>query len=78
MSERLSMQGWVAWALSNGLTADDLGDDVPESIKDAWFYKATRPDGTDFYTGTVDYGAALASGEPLPELPGDDVFPGPG
>jgi hypothetical protein len=25
-------------------------------------YKATRPDGTDFYTGTVDYGAALTSG----------------
>ena len=43
------------------------------------FYKATRPDGTDFYTGTVDYGAALASGKPLPELSGDDVaFPGPG
>jgi len=44
-------------------------------------YKCTRPDGRDFYTGTVDYGAALASGEPLPELPelpGDDVFPGPG
>ena len=42
------------------------------------FYKATRPDGTDFYTGTVDYAAALASGEPLPELPGDVAFPGPG
>jgi hypothetical protein len=27
-------------------------------------YKATRPDGTDFRTGTVDYAAALASGEP--------------
>ena len=23
------------------------------------YYKATRPNGTDFYTGTVDYGAAL-------------------
>ena len=41
---RLStMQGFVhylsngvVWALSNGLTADDLGDDVPESIKDDW------------------------------------------
>ena len=42
------------------------------------FYKCTRPDGTDFYTGTVDYAAALASGEPLPELPGDVAFPGPG
>ena len=42
------------------------------------FYKATRPDGTDFYTGLVDYAAALASGEPLPELPGDVAFPGPG
>ena len=41
--KRLSMQGFihylsngVVWALSNGLTADDLGDDVPESIKDDW------------------------------------------
>ena len=42
------------------------------------FYKATRPDGTDFYTGTVDYAAALTSGKPLPELPGDVAFPGPG
>lgn len=29
------------------------------------YYKATRPDGTDFRTGTVDYAAALASGETL-------------
>jgi len=29
------------------------------------YYKATRPDGMDFYTGTVDYAAALASGEIL-------------
>lgn len=29
------------------------------------YFKATRPDGRDFYTGTVDYGAALASGEPV-------------
>ena len=42
------------------------------------FYKATRPNGTDFYTGTVDYAAALASGEPLPELPGGGEFPGEG
>jgi hypothetical protein len=27
------------------------------------YYKATRPDGTDFQTGTIDYAAALASGE---------------
>lgn len=27
------------------------------------YYKATRPDGTDFATGTIDYAAALASGE---------------
>ena len=26
-------------------------------------YKATRPDGTDFRTGTIDYAGALASGE---------------
>ena len=42
------------------------------------YFKATRPDGTDFYTGRVDYAAALASGEPLPELSGDVKFPGPG
>ena len=42
------------------------------------YYKATRPDGADFYTGTVNYAAALASGEPLPELSGDGEFPGPG
>ena len=27
------------------------------------YYKATRPDGTDFYSGDIDYGAALLSGE---------------
>jgi len=27
------------------------------------YYKATRPDGTDFYSGKVDYAGALASGE---------------
>ena len=42
------------------------------------FYKATRSDGTDFYTGLVNYAAALASGEPLPELPGGGEFPGEG
>ena len=43
------------------------------------FFKSTRLDGTDFYSGQVDYASALASGEPLPELSGDVVaFPGPG
>ena len=42
------------------------------------WWKATRPDGTDFYTGTVDYAAALASGEPTPELSGEGEFPGEG
>ena len=36
----------------------------------ATYYKATREDGTDFHTGLVDYGAALASGEPVTH-PGD-------
>lgn len=27
------------------------------------YYKATQPDGRDFVTGTIDYGAALVSGE---------------
>ena len=42
------------------------------------FLKSTRLDGTDFYSGQVDYASALASGEPLPELSGDVEFPGPG
>ena len=42
------------------------------------FFKSTRTDGTDFYSGRVDYAAALTSGEPLPELSGDGVFPGGG
>ena len=29
------------------------------------YYKAVRPDGTDFYSGTIDYAAALATGEPI-------------
>ncbi len=42
------------------------------------FFKATRPDGTDFYTGTIDYGAALASGDTI-RLDSDETeFPGPG
>jgi hypothetical protein len=35
------------------------------------YYKATRPDGTDFHTGTVDYAAALASGETITHPVGD-------
>jgi hypothetical protein len=31
-------------------------------------YKATRPDGTDFYTGKVDYASALISGEVIRHL----------
>jgi hypothetical protein len=27
------------------------------------YYKATRPDGTDFYTGTINYAKALETGE---------------
>jgi hypothetical protein len=42
------------------------------------YWKATRLNGTDFHTGTVDYAGALASGEPLPELSGAVAFPGPG
>jgi len=42
------------------------------------FYKAVRPDGTDFYTGTVDYAGALASGDPTPALSGEGEFPGEG
>ena len=42
------------------------------------FYKSTRPDGRDFYTGTVDYAAALTSGEPIIAPPCDNHdFPGP-
>ena len=36
------------------------------------YYKATQMDGTDFYTGTVDYAGAMASGEPLPLLTSED------
>ncbi|MGW6255466.1 hypothetical protein [Streptomyces sp. NPDC055085] len=36
------------------------------------YYKATRPDGTDFRTGTVDYAAALKSGKPVARKPVTD------
>ena len=45
------------------------------------YWKATRLNGTDFHTGTVDYATALASGEPVtaPVVGLDDPhFPGPG
>ena len=42
------------------------------------WWKATRPDGTDFYSGAVDYAAALKSGEPTPALSGEGEFPGEG
>jgi hypothetical protein len=34
------------------------------------YFKAVRPDGTDFHTGTVDYAAICGTGESLLELPG--------
>jgi hypothetical protein len=41
------------------------------------YYKATQPDGRDFHTGTIDYAAALASGEiirhPAPKRVRDDA-----
>ena len=42
------------------------------------FYKATDTNGTDFYTGSVNYAAALASGEALPALSCKGPFPGMG
>ena len=42
------------------------------------FYKAVRPDGTDFYTGTVNYAGALKSGKQTPALSGEGPFPGEG
>lgn len=38
------------------------------------FYKATKPDGTDFYTGTVDYAAALTAGKPVRRKPAAEVY----
>ena len=37
------------------------------------YYKATRMDGTDFYTGKIDYTRV-----PLPEMSGEGKFPGAG
>lgn len=33
--------------------------------KSLTYYKATRPDGTDFQTGSIDYAAALATGQTI-------------
>lgn len=45
------------------------------------YWKATRLNGTDFHTGTVDYAAALESGVPVTApvigLANDHSFPGP-
>ena len=45
------------------------------------YWKATRLNGTDFHTGTVDYAAALTSGVPVTApvigLANDHRFPGP-
>lgn len=40
------------------------------------FFKAVRPDGSDFHTGTVDYGAALISGDVV-RHPDPDLTVGP-
>ena len=56
--------------------SEEIAMDAGSGVMTWW--KATRPDGTDFYTGTVDYAAALASGEPTPELSGEGEFPGEG
>lgn len=39
------------------------------------YYKAVRPDGTDFYTGTVDYAGICGTDQTLPVLP---TVPGDG
>ena len=54
-------------------------DELESGAMDVTYWKATRPDGTDFHTGTVDYAAALASGVPVTAPASDDCgFPGPG
>ena len=53
-----------------------------QDFRDMTYWKATRLNGTDFHTGTVDYAAALTSGVPATVAPdsgwdeGTD-FPGP-
>ena len=39
------------------------------------YYKATRPNGFDFYSGTVDYAGALESGRPLKRKLVDPDYP---
>ena len=48
------------------------------AVKRTAFYKATDMAGRDFFSGTVDYAGALASGEPTPALSGEGPFPGRG
>ena len=52
-----------------------------QDFMDMTYWKATRLNGTDFHTGTVDYAAALESGEPVTApvigLANDHRFPGP-
>ncbi|WP_177204458.1 hypothetical protein [Streptomyces sp. CC53] len=38
------------------------------------YYKATRTDGFDFFSGTVDYAGALASGKPVKRKPATDEY----
>ena len=52
-----------------------------QDFRDMTYWKATRLNGTDFHTGTVDYAAALTSGVPVTApvigLANDHRFPGP-
>lgn len=47
-----------------------MTDDKPRQR--VTYYKATQPNGTDFFSGTIDYAAALKSGEPLKRLTSAD------
>lgn len=40
------------------------------------YYKVTRPDGTDFHTGTIDWLDAFVTHTPPPPLPGVGPVPG--
>lgn len=51
------------------MMTDPLEVDVPV------FYKATRPSGRDFRTGTVDYAGALASGDVVRHPAGGPMVP---
>ena len=49
-----------------------------QDFRDMTYWKATRPDGTDFYTGEVDYAAALTSGVASAPRPCDRAWDGHG